>query len=41
MGVRGIPSAGLLSEPLKIVQAPRLTMVLYQVGNLHRQTLYH
>jgi len=37
MGVRGIPAAGLLSEPVKIVQAPRLTMILYEVGNLHRQ----
>jgi hypothetical protein len=33
----GIPMAGLLSEPIKIVQAPRLTMVLYEVDNLHRQ----
>jgi hypothetical protein len=37
MGVPGIPAAGLLSEPVKIVQAPRLTMILYEVGNLHRQ----
>ena len=37
MGVRGIPGAGLLSEPIKIVQAPRETMILYEVGNLHRQ----
>jgi hypothetical protein len=37
MGVTGIPVAGLLSEPVKIVQAPRLTMILYEVGNLHRQ----
>jgi hypothetical protein len=37
MGVAGIPVAGLLSEPVKIVQAPRLTMILYEVGNLHRQ----
>ena len=34
---RGFPGAGLLSEPIKIVQAPRTTMVLYEVGNLHRQ----
>lgn len=33
----GIPVAGLLSEPLKIVQAPRETMILYEVGNLRRQ----
>ncbi len=31
------PLAGLLSEPIKIVQAPRMTVVLYEVGNLHRQ----
>jgi hypothetical protein len=37
MGVAGIPAAGLLSEPVKIVQAPRLTMILYEVGNLRRQ----
>jgi len=35
--VAGIPLAGLLSEPIKIVQAPRLTMILYEVDNLHRQ----
>ena len=33
----GFPVAGLLAEPLKIVQAPRLTLVLYEVGNVHRQ----
>jgi hypothetical protein len=37
MGVPGFPLADLLSEPIKIVQAPRLTMVLYEVDNLHRQ----
>src|SRR5512141_1141453 len=37
MGVAGIPLAGLLSEPIKIVQAPRLTMIVYEVGNLPRQ----
>ncbi|MGA2881925.1 MAG: hypothetical protein ABSG13_23475 [Bryobacteraceae bacterium] len=36
-GVIGIPLAGLLSEPIKIVQAPRLTMLLYEVQNLRRQ----
>jgi hypothetical protein len=36
-GAIGIPLAGLLSEPIKIVQAPRLTMILYEVDNLHRQ----
>jgi len=35
--VIGIPVAGLLSEPVKIVQAPRETMILYEVDNLHRQ----
>jgi hypothetical protein len=33
----GFPLAGLLSEPIKIVQAPKLTMVLYEAGNFHRQ----
>jgi hypothetical protein len=37
IGVPGIPLAGLLSEPIKIVQAPRLTMILYEAGNSHRQ----
>jgi hypothetical protein len=37
MGHPGIPLADLLSEPMKIVQAPRLTVVLYEVDNLHRQ----
>ena len=36
-GVVGFPLAGLLSEPIKIVQAPRLTLVLYEVGGDHRQ----
>jgi hypothetical protein len=36
-GVIGFPLAGLLSEPIKIVQAPRLTMVLYEAQNLRRQ----
>jgi len=31
------PLAGLLSEAIKIVQAPRLTVVLYEAANLHRQ----
>jgi hypothetical protein len=35
--VPGFPLAGLLSEPIKVVQSPRLTMVLYEVENLHRQ----
>lgn len=33
----GIPRAGLLSEPIKIIQSPRVTVVLYEVENLHRQ----
>src|SRR5947209_13040353 len=33
VGVPGIPLAGLLSEPIKIVQSPRLTMILYEAGN--------
>ena len=37
MDVAGFPLAGLLSEPIKIVQAPRTTLVLYEVQNLHRQ----
>ncbi len=36
-GAIGIPVAGLLSEPIKIVQAPKLTMLLYEVDRLHRQ----
>jgi hypothetical protein len=37
MGVLGIPLAGLLSEPIKIVQSSRLTVILYEAGNSHRQ----
>jgi len=37
MAVAGIPLADLLSEPIKIVQSPKLTMMLYEVGNTHRQ----
>jgi hypothetical protein len=33
----GIPLADLLSEPIKIVQAPRMTIVMYEVDNFHRQ----
>jgi hypothetical protein len=29
--------AGFLSEPIKIAQAPRLTMIMYEVGVLYRQ----
>jgi hypothetical protein len=31
------PLAGLASEPIKIIQSPRVTAVLYEVNNLHRQ----
>ena len=33
----GFPLADLLSEPIKIIQAPKLTMILYEAGNFHRQ----
>ena len=33
----GFPLAGLLSEPIKIVQAPKLTMIIYEAGNAYRQ----
>lgn len=33
----GWPQMGLLSEPIKIVQAPKATVILYEAGNLHRQ----
>jgi len=33
----GFPLAGLLSEPIKIVQSAGTTLVLYEVNNLHRQ----
>ena len=36
-GAAGIPLAGLLSEPMKIVQSPRLTVILYEADNTHRQ----
>ncbi len=36
-GVPPFPLVGLLSEPVRIVQAPRLTVILYEAGNLHRQ----
>ena len=37
MGHPGIPLADLLSEPIKIVQSPRLTVILYEVDNVRRQ----
>ena len=33
----GIPLADLLSEPIKIVQAPREIILMYEAGNSHRQ----
>jgi hypothetical protein len=33
----GFPLGGLLSEPIKIVQAQRLTMIVYEAGNFYRQ----
>jgi hypothetical protein len=33
----GIPLAGLLSEPIKIVQSPRTTVILHESDNSHRQ----
>jgi hypothetical protein len=36
-GEYGWPVASLLAEPMKIIQAPKETMMLYEVDNLHRQ----
>jgi len=36
-GEYGWPVAGLLAEPLKIVQAPRETLILYEVDHMNRQ----
>ncbi len=36
-GEYGWPVAGLLSEPMKIVQAPKETLVLYEIDNLRRE----
>ena len=36
-GEYGWPVAGMLAEPFKIVQTPKLTMILYEVDNLRRQ----
>jgi hypothetical protein len=35
--IPGFPLAGLLSEPIKIVQAARVTMIIYEVGGHNRQ----
>lgn len=37
MGTLGFPMGDLLSEPIKISQASKLTIVLYESGNYHRQ----
>jgi hypothetical protein len=36
-GLPGIPLADLLSEPIKIAQSPRLTVIMYEAGNSFRQ----
>jgi len=36
-GEYGWPLAGLLAEPFKFVQAPNVTLLLYEVDNLRRQ----
>ena len=36
-GEYGWPVLGLLSEPLKIVQAPKETVILYEIDGMHRQ----
>jgi hypothetical protein len=33
----GIPDAGLVSEPIRIVQSPRMTVILYESDDTHRQ----
>lgn len=33
----GLPFAELASEPIKIVQSPKVTIILYEVDTLHRQ----
>jgi hypothetical protein len=37
VGQFGIPLAGLLAELIKIVQAPRMSVIFYEIDNLHRQ----
>ena len=37
VGQFGIPLAGLLAEAMKIVQSPRMTVIFYEIDNLHRQ----
>ena len=36
-GQFGIPLAGLLAEVTKIIQAPRMSVIFYEIDNLHRQ----
>ena len=36
-GEYGWPVAGLLAEPFKFVQTPKLSLILYEVDNLRRQ----
>ena len=36
-GEYGWPVAGLLTEPFKIVQTPKLTLILYEIDSLRRQ----
>jgi hypothetical protein len=36
-GEYGWPVLGLLSEPIKIVQAPKETVLLYEIDGMHRQ----
>src|SRR5260370_14658552 len=36
-GQFGIPLAGLLAEVIKIIQAPRMSVIFYEIDNLHRQ----
>jgi hypothetical protein len=37
VGQFGIPLAGLLAEVIKIIQAPRMSVIFYEIDNLHRQ----
>jgi hypothetical protein len=37
VGAAGIPLGALLSEPIKIVQSPRLSVILYESDDSHRQ----
>jgi hypothetical protein len=36
-GEYGWPVAGLLAEPFKVVQTPKLTLVLYEIDSMRRQ----